>query len=199
LTITGILFGSLIENQLVSYIPLGIALRYVLEGISNFILSPPAWFPLFNVFTLSLSLALRKPPGSKMFKFGVHALSQFKSRFGEWPQYFTHILQIPHLRQQHPDLYDMIDRALRSHSDLNTGLEEPMQATSLSSSTPEIYGQSRLPQSRLPLQSPPPGSEGLPARVQTSPNPNHPGTPLTSLNVNTVIFFFHSILYLLSS
>ena len=32
LMITGILFGSLIQNQLVSYIPLGIALRYVLEG-----------------------------------------------------------------------------------------------------------------------------------------------------------------------
>ena len=32
LMITGILFGSLIQHQLVSYIPLGIALRYVLEG-----------------------------------------------------------------------------------------------------------------------------------------------------------------------
>jgi len=32
LMITGTLFGALIQHQLVSYIPLGIALRYVLEG-----------------------------------------------------------------------------------------------------------------------------------------------------------------------
>jgi CCR4-NOT transcription complex subunit 1 len=32
LMITGVLFGALIQHQLVSYIPLGIALRYVLEG-----------------------------------------------------------------------------------------------------------------------------------------------------------------------
>ncbi len=61
LRITGILFGQLIQNQLVSYISLGIALRYVLE-------------------------ALKKPPNSKMFKFGLFALQQFKSRLIEWPQ-----------------------------------------------------------------------------------------------------------------
>jgi len=65
LLITGILFGALIQHQLVSYIPLGIALRYVLE-------------------------ALKKPPSTKMFKFGVVALQQFKSRLYEWPQVNRH-------------------------------------------------------------------------------------------------------------
>lgn len=61
LQITGILFGSLIQHQLVSYIPLGVALRYIFD-------------------------ALRKPPESKMFKFGIIALEKFKSRLIEWPQ-----------------------------------------------------------------------------------------------------------------
>ena len=62
--ITGILFGQLIQHELVTSITLGIALRYVLE-------------------------ALRKSPGpgaaasgggsnGKMFRFGMFALEQFK-------------------------------------------------------------------------------------------------------------------------
>jgi len=46
LQITGVLFGMLIQNQVVQNFTLGIALRYVLE-------------------------ALRKPPESKYFKFGT--------------------------------------------------------------------------------------------------------------------------------
>jgi len=69
LRITGILFGSLIQHQLVSFQMLGMTLRYVLE-------------------------ALRKPANTKMFKFGLYALQQFKLRLGEWPQvrqyYDTH-------------------------------------------------------------------------------------------------------------
>lgn len=91
LRITGILFGQLIQNQLVSYISLGIALRYVLE-------------------------ALKKAPNTKMFKFGLFALQQFKSRLGEWPQYCSHILQIPHIRQYHPDIVEFIEDSLKNAS-----------------------------------------------------------------------------------
>lgn len=96
LRITGILFGQLIENQLVTSITLGIALRYVLE-------------------------ALRKPPGppgnttsnsGKMFRFGMFALEQFKSRLHEWPQYCSHIVQIPHLKQGYADLVAEIEGAM---------------------------------------------------------------------------------------
>jgi len=92
LRITGILFGTLIQEQLVSSITLGIALRYVLE-------------------------ALRKPPGpqvgsGKMFRFGMFALEQFKGRLYEWPQYCSHIVQIPHLKQGQPELVQDIERAM---------------------------------------------------------------------------------------
>jgi hypothetical protein len=69
LLITARLFGSLIQYGLVVSLTLGIALRYVLD-------------------------ALRKPPGSKMFTFGIEALGQFQSRLPEWPQYCSYILQV---------------------------------------------------------------------------------------------------------
>lgn len=91
LRITGILFGTLIQHQLVSSITLGIALRYVLE-------------------------ALRKQPvpggSGKMFRFGMYALEQFKSRLHEWPQYCSHIIQIPHLKQSHAKLVAEIDQSM---------------------------------------------------------------------------------------
>mmetsp|Transcript_518 Transcript_518/g.1826 ORF Transcript_518/g.1826 Transcript_518/m.1826 type:complete len:2264 (-) Transcript_518:4073-10864(-) len=89
LRITAILFGSLINHQLVSSVTLGIALRYVLD-------------------------AIRKPFNSKMFKFGTIALEQFKPRLSEWPQYCNHILQIQQLTQVHPELVDYVRRILES-------------------------------------------------------------------------------------
>ncbi|RCH84773.1 hypothetical protein CU098_001795, partial [Rhizopus stolonifer] len=83
LAITSILFGQLVQKQLVSFAPLGIALRCVLDALKN-------------------------PPGSKMFNFGIQALTQFQSRLPEWPQYCAHLLQIPALQQASPDLAHMI-------------------------------------------------------------------------------------------
>ena len=115
LRITGILFGLLIKEQLVSSITLGIALRYVLE-------------------------ALRKPPGQspmsgKMFRFGMFALEQFKERLHEWPQYCSHIVQIPHLREGYALLVAEIEGAMEdnhSHSSVSTG---PTAPTDLSGRT----------------------------------------------------------------
>ncbi|KAI8885796.1 Not1-domain-containing protein [Backusella circina FSU 941] len=88
LSITSVLFGSLIQHRLVAYVPLGIALRCVLES-------------------------LRNPPGSKMFNFGVQALQQFKGRLSEWTQYCTHILQIPDFVQAQPELASFIQNAMK--------------------------------------------------------------------------------------
>ena len=91
LRITGILFGMLVQHQLVTSITLGMALRFVLE-------------------------ALRKPlwQNGKLFRFGMFALEQFKGRIGEWPQYCSHIVQIDYLVAQHKDLVDEIKRAMES-------------------------------------------------------------------------------------
>ncbi|XVE76912.1 hypothetical protein DITRI_Ditri13aG0018400 [Diplodiscus trichospermus] len=87
LKIAAVLFGSVIKQQLVTHITLGIALRGVLD-------------------------ALRKPADSKMFLFGTKALEQFVDRLIEWPQYCNHILQISHLRATHSELVAFIERAL---------------------------------------------------------------------------------------
>lgn len=79
LGITAIIFGGLIQNQLISFERLGVALRCVLES-------------------------LKKPVGSKLFKFGLATLLHFQSRLFEWPQYCVLLLQIPTLSQVCPDL-----------------------------------------------------------------------------------------------
>ncbi|KAI9310521.1 CCR4-Not complex component, Not1-domain-containing protein [Dichotomocladium elegans] len=89
LSITSVLFGSLVQHRLVTYVPLGIALRCVLDALHN-------------------------PPGSKMFNFGLQALRQFQSRLSEWPQYCINLLQIPHLQQSNPDLVHLIGGALQA-------------------------------------------------------------------------------------
>ncbi|GMI98283.1 hypothetical protein like AT1G02080 [Hibiscus trionum] len=87
LKIAAVLFGSVIKQQLVTHLTLGIALRGVLD-------------------------ALRKPADSKMFLFGTKALEQFVDRLIEWPQYCNHILQISHLRATHSEIVASIERAL---------------------------------------------------------------------------------------
>jgi len=73
LHITAQLFGGIIEHSLVTMVPLGLALRFVLE-------------------------ALRKPTDSNMFYFGVAALDRFKSRLKEYPQYCQHVQAIQHFK-----------------------------------------------------------------------------------------------------
>ena len=96
LVITGQIFGSLIQNQLVSSITLGIALRYILEAIKN--------DPEVSV------------GNEKSFRFGKIALEQFCSRLGEWPQYCSHLMQIPHFRKHCPDLCQETQRVGSSPS-----------------------------------------------------------------------------------
>lgn len=109
LQITGRLFGAIIQHQLVSSITLGTAQRYVIE-------------------------ALRKDPelgegNEKLFKFGVLALDQFKSRLSEWPQYCAHLIQIPHLSRLSPDLFQEAQRGLSNQLQLtNSSITGPIQS-----------------------------------------------------------------------
>ncbi|KAI8341463.1 CCR4-Not complex component, Not1-domain-containing protein [Chlamydoabsidia padenii] len=99
LAITSILFGSLIQHQLVSYGPLGVALRCVLDALGN-------------------------PSGSKMYNFGAQAIAQFQQRLPEWPQYCSHLLQIPHLQQSNPNLVRLANVALQNSQATITGSQQ---------------------------------------------------------------------------
>ncbi|KAJ8002771.1 hypothetical protein DPEC_G00162420 [Dallia pectoralis] len=84
LHITACLFGGIIEKGLVTYMALGLALRYVLE-------------------------ALRKPFGSKMYYFGIAALDRFKNRLKDYPQYCQHLASIGHFLQFPHHLQEYIE------------------------------------------------------------------------------------------
>ncbi|KAI8491153.1 CCR4-NOT transcription complex subunit 1, partial [Branchiostoma belcheri] len=84
LQITATLFGGLIAEGIVSYMALGIALRYVLE-------------------------ALRKPHGSKMYYFGIAALDRFKTRLKDYPQYCQHLAAIPHFQEFPAHLIEYVE------------------------------------------------------------------------------------------
>ncbi len=144
LLITGKLFGSLIQHQLVSSITLGIALRYVLE-------------------------ALRKPLRSSMFKFGMCALEQFKSRLVEWPQYCHHILQIHHIRSSHEDLIDYIQRALsggRAPAPESLSALAPTSVVAPSQQVLVAQSASYMPESLMPNSQAPQNTAAIHSNAQ---------------------------------
>lgn len=99
LTLAACLFGDFIQYQLIDFIPLGIAVRYVLD-------------------------ALRNPPDSNWFRFGIEALARFQSRLAEWPQLAHSILSIPHVQQVHPEVANIARTALQQRENgAENGLE----------------------------------------------------------------------------
>ena len=82
LRITGRLFGTLINENLLDNTTLGTALRKVLEAIQK---------------------APKMGHNNKMFTFGCLALDQFKGRLREWPEYSQALVSIPQLKNAHPD------------------------------------------------------------------------------------------------
>lgn len=139
LRITGILFGTLIQEQLVSSITLGIALRYVLEALRK----PPS------------------PPGTssssgKMFQFGMFALEQFKGRLHEWPQYCSHIVQIPHLKEGYADLVSEIETAM-----LESQNRASTQGTAPSPNAPGSSNMAKEPSTTASFASSQDGTQSL--------------------------------------
>ncbi|KAJ3184471.1 hypothetical protein HDU85_001776 [Gaertneriomyces sp. JEL0708] len=115
LMLTGVLFGSLIQNQVVTGNALGVALRYVLD-------------------------ALRQPVGSALFKFGIQALNQFQQRLAEWPNLSGLVLQISHLADAHPDIIEYIKSIQSANPGVNTGELSNVDANlSLSSTDPAAF------------------------------------------------------------
>lgn len=113
LAMTGYLFGSLIQYQLVDYIPLGIAIRYVLD-------------------------ALNCPAETNLFKFGIQALSRFESRLAEWQPLCHALLKVPHLLESRPDLAASINRAIASAGS-GAGTPDLRNLTGHSSEPPPVF------------------------------------------------------------
>ncbi|ETV91054.1 hypothetical protein H310_14294 [Aphanomyces invadans] len=89
LRITGVLFGKLIEHQVLPSTFLQTALRLVLES-------------------------LREPPASKFFFFGACALQQFVPRLRELPAYCMNLTQIAHLQHALPEIMRQVHQVTRS-------------------------------------------------------------------------------------
>ncbi|XP_076470610.1 CCR4-NOT transcription complex subunit 1-like isoform X2 [Babylonia areolata] len=161
---TAVLFGGIIDQGIVTYWTLGIALRYILEG-------------------------LRKPHGSKMYMFGITALDRFKSRLKEYPQYCQHLAAIPHFREFPQHIIEYVDYGARSqeppqsHADtghmgvgpppINPARSTPMDVGMGPGGIPtSMGGNSSMPASNPvhppPTQAPPPPSS---ATSQPPPPP----------------------------
>lgn len=110
LLITAQLFGGIIEQGLVTFMSLGLALRYVLD-------------------------ALRKPHGSKMYFFGITALDRFKTRLKEYPQYCQHLSSIAHFPDFPSHLIEYIEYGARTQEPPNhpQGLSLPQSMVGMSS------------------------------------------------------------------
>ncbi|KAJ9512568.1 hypothetical protein QJQ45_018936, partial [Haematococcus lacustris] len=153
LHITAMLFGSLIAHGLVSSITLGIALRCVLD-------------------------ALRKPPASKMYCFGLDALQQFVTASQAWPHFLSHVCSIQHLREAEPELVAKLESALHEHVKNSEGLAAPgggvqsalgdvcpLPAGPAAGALPNqaLPGQARAPGVSAPGAGRPPSAPGLEA------------------------------------
>ncbi|CAG8494332.1 7474_t:CDS:10 [Funneliformis mosseae] len=149
LTITSVIFGSLIQYQLVIYEALGIALRYVLN-------------------------ALRSPADSRMFNFGVQALSQFQSRLPEWPQYCSQVLQITQLQQSHPEIVQYVRSTLTINS--NKSISATATSSAITSTTTASSSSSNIEQ-----------STSKPTINITGANINSNNKPVSEQNNNKVI------------
>jgi hypothetical protein len=161
LRIAGVLFGQLIQNQLLNRNHLSLALRTVFE-------------------------ALRKPvPNPNMFKFGLYALDQFKSQLVALPQYRLALLQLPALKAAHPALYSQLE-AMSS-----TGPQSPSPPPQLHAAQIPGQGVQMQMFSVNPAASfaPGPAMGGQSASPSPSPSPTpviNPSDPLSAFSELTI-------------
>ncbi|KAH8917964.1 Not1-domain-containing protein, partial [Atractiella rhizophila] len=87
LNITALLYGNLIDRQVIDRLPLSIAVRYVRD-------------------------ALKLPPTNRLNMFAVQALRAFVSKLSEWLPLAEDILGTPEFVQLHPDIANQARQAL---------------------------------------------------------------------------------------
>jgi CCR4-NOT transcription complex subunit 1 len=94
LTMTGILFGAIIDFRLVKDIPAFVVTRYVLD-------------------------AIKTPPQEPLYQFGINALSVLRGSLVDFPGLCRSLLEIPALHESHPVLINDIVSALQEREDLD--------------------------------------------------------------------------------
>ena len=110
LRITGHLFGALVQHSLFEAgRTLEVALERVLDALhhvtrSSSVGSPTGQWPNVNLASNPDDDATR------MTEFGLCALSKFRDRLHEWPQFCARILRIPHLHSFAPELMDFVEK-----------------------------------------------------------------------------------------
>lgn len=114
LRITGVLFGRLIQHQLVTNLTLRLALNCVIESLET-------------------------PTDTKLFRFGMFALEQFVPRLPEMPEYCLTLNRITTLRQLQPEVCKIIDSTIEGFGppeNANPGIPSSMhiETNSVSSS-----------------------------------------------------------------
>lgn len=150
---TSQLFGGIIKEGLVTYMNLGLALRYVLE-------------------------ALKKPNNAKMYYFGITALEKFKTRLKDYPQYCHHLAALPHFTSLPENLKVYIDCGMRSQSPPTSGAissvlphnSTPLE-TSLSTILPSAQMSTVASHPALPAAAAP--TQTISPAVQPSPGLQH--------------------------
>ena len=94
LTMTGILFGAIIDFRLVKDTPAFVATRYVLD-------------------------ACKTAPHEALYQFGINALSVLRGSLIDFPGLCRSLLEIPALHESHPVLINDIVAALAEREDLD--------------------------------------------------------------------------------
>ena len=94
LTMTGILFGAIIDFRLVKDTPAFVATRYVLD-------------------------ACKTSPHEALYQFGINALSVLRASLVDFPGLCRSLLEIPALHESHPPLINDIVAALAEREDLD--------------------------------------------------------------------------------
>lgn len=114
---TGELLGMLIDQHLISYAQLRITLKLILD-------------------------ALKQSVGSKMFNFGIEALTQFRGRLNEWPQYTLLLSKIEGLRG-FPVIVESIATTLKQLAQKDP--EGNMMTLNSPAATPELENSANKP------------------------------------------------------
>ncbi|KAK8865726.1 hypothetical protein IAR55_000872 [Kwoniella newhampshirensis] len=94
LTMTGLLFGAIIDYRLVKETPAFVATRYVLD-------------------------ACKTPPHEAMYQFGINALSVLRNSLVDFPGLCRSLLEVPALHESHPVLINDIHQALIEREELD--------------------------------------------------------------------------------